>query len=93
MYVDKEYDAMIEADRKAKREGTILNRFINVPIADGHAYYIVTKINKRTVRIQHKDVGDGWSVSYWGAGTIIDKEHAEQQILGRDKFDELFSKG
>ena len=92
MYEDKEYDILMEADKKAKEKGTILGRYINESIADGYAYYEITKVNKKTVVIEHVFIGDGYSVSYWGAKATIDIAYATASVKGRDAMAKIFGK-
>ena len=81
---------LIEIDKKQKENGTMLYRYISVPYADGRAYYQITKVNKKTVRIRVcLGIGDEWILPYWGEETSIPISEAETFLKQRDFWDNL----
>lgn len=83
---------MEQEDKDAKDEGKLVNRYIREHYADGYAFYKIIRENKNTVRIRVvTEIGDDWSIPYWGEETTIDKEYAISNIKDRDSFAKLFS--
>lgn len=77
--------AMQLQDQKAKEAGTLVGRYIEEGIADGAAYYVIIRENKKSVRVRRvTGVGDDWTVPYWGDEATIDKVFALQNIGWRD---------
>ena len=90
---EENYKKMEEVDFEARREGQLIGRYLREQIADGYAYYQITKENKNTVVIEHvTGIGDDYSVPYWGSKASIKKAFAIQNVECRDKFNALFSK-
>lgn len=87
------FRALEAEDAEARRNGTLVGRYIKEPIADGYAFYKIVKENKATVKIQVvTDIGDDWRVPYWGNSTTIPKSYAIKSIGMEDKLAELFSR-
>jgi len=80
-----------EIEKVAKRNNTILGRLIRFPFADGYAIYVITKVNKKTVRVAWIDYGDGWMDRRLGRGGLLDIDYAMKEIKGEDALKELFS--
>lgn len=98
--VDDYYDRL-EVNRKnlekkdqlAKESGELKGRYIQEPRADGYAIYEIVRVNKRSVRIKVvTDIGDDWTVPFWGEETTIPLDYAERNIRSRDALAEMFSK-
>ena len=79
-----------EIDELAKAHNTILGRQIKFPMADSYAYYIITKVNKKTVEITWVKYCDAWQDSRAGYSSNLDREFAEKQVKGQDRLAELF---
>jgi len=79
-----------EIDELAKANDTILGRQIKFPMADSYAYYIITKVNKRTVEITWVKYCDAWQDSRAGYCSNLNFDYANQQVRGQDKLAELF---
>ena len=89
---DRNFKELERMDKTAKKCGRLVGRYISEPIADGKAFYIITKEMKTKVRIKHcKNVGDDYIIPYWGESAIIDKQYAKQNIERRDHLAELFT--
>jgi hypothetical protein len=92
-HFDANFKKLVAQDEKAKDEDKLVGRYIQEQIADGYAYYVIVRENKRTVRIRHATgLGDDWMIPYWGEEASIDKSYALQRIDWRDGLDALFSK-
>jgi len=83
---------MSEMETLAKQEKTLLGRIIRFPMADSYAVYVITKVNKRTVRILWLDYCDGWIDPRCGKEANLNLEFATSTVNGRDALDKLFSK-
>ena len=89
--MDKKYNDMMAIDAAAKEAGELKGRVIKEPFADGHAYYLIKKVNKKTVRIVHQDVYDGWVLPFFGKEATIDISYAQQNIQQQDRLAEMFA--
>jgi hypothetical protein len=67
----------------AKKAGTLVNRTFREPYADGYAYYKIIKENQNTVKIQSIDIGDGWTIPYWGKSATIKKNYVLKKFNSR----------
>lgn len=90
---DKNFKALMECDKKAKKEGVLVGRYIKEQVCDGYAFYKVVKESKKKVTISKvSGIGDDWCINYWGNEAQIDKKYAIQNITQRDNLEKLFSK-
>ena len=86
------FQKLVEEDAEAKKKGILVGRYIKEPIADGYAFYKIVKENKATVKIQVvRDIGDDWSVPYWGESTTISKKYVIKGLGLLDKMEEIFA--
>ncbi len=85
------FSNMIEKDMKSKKEKKLVGRYISHPVADGSAFYLITRENKKTVSIELvRDIGDDYRTRYWGEKATIQKVYAKQEIQTRDKLAQMF---
>jgi len=90
---DKNYDKMVAKDKKARKKGKLVGRYMREPIADGYAYYEIIKENKKTLRLKViVGLGDDWRVPYWGDEANVDKNYVVDLIAFEDRLEKLFSK-
>lgn len=83
---------MDEIKELAKENNTLLGRIVKFPHADSYAYYIVTKINKVTVRLTWLDYADAWIDDRCGYECNIDYSYVQETINGEDQLDYSFRK-
>jgi hypothetical protein len=83
--------AIDELKELAKTNNTLLGRIIKFPHADSYAMYVITKVNKKYVRIDWLDYCDGWVDERCGKAAFIEKEYALQKTQGEDALSKLFS--
>ena len=89
----KKFDAMLEADTKAKEAGTLIGRYINEPVADGYAYYVVAKVKGAKCTLKHVDIYDAYKILFVEyLGRVVPKRYVTTNIEQRDALKELFSK-
>ena len=81
-----------EIDALAKDNDTILGRQIKFQMADSYAYYIITKVNKKTVEITWVKYCDAWQDDRAGYQSLLNFDYANQQVRGQDALAEMFSK-
>lgn len=81
---------MDELKDMAKENDTILGRIIKFPHADFYAFYIITKVNKITVRLKWIDYGDAWVDDRCGYDCNISYYYAKEKIDGEDQIEKLF---
>lgn len=89
---EENFKELKEQDEEAKDKNTLVGRFISEPFADGKATYVITKENKKSVRIHvATGFGDDWTIPYWGAETAINKNYALQKIRSQEALTALFN--
>lgn len=86
--IDNDFSPVLKRDQEAKAKGTLVGRFLRYPIADGYAFYEVTKVGKTRATIKHINVGDAWDV---GLGNSISVAKAHENIARRDAIEALFA--
>jgi len=76
---DKIVEDLMKQNKKAKKNGLVVGRVLEVTVGDGFAYYEVIKENKKTVRIRWvPGIHDEYRTIYWGKGeTLIQKRTFE----------------
>ena len=79
-----------EIDELAKANDTILGRQIKFPMADSYAYYIITKVNKRTVEITWVKYCDAWQDRRAGYCANMNIDYVTAEVKGQDALAELF---
>ena len=80
-----------ELDDLAKGNNTILGRGIKFPMADSYAFYVVTKVNKKTVEVTSVRYCDAWQDERLGYCGNLKRGFAEKKIKGMDAIAEMFS--
>lgn len=83
---------MDDMKQQARKEKTLLGRMIKFPCADGYAMYVITKVNKATVKIVWVDYSDGYVDDRCGYGAMLDIAYAKSKIKGEDVLEKLFKK-
>lgn len=87
---DDNFNKMVEEDAEARKQKTLVGRYIAEPYADGRAYYKVVKENKKTVKMEVvTGLGDDWVLPYWGLTPTVDKEYVMSQINFREQWAKL----
>jgi hypothetical protein len=76
----------------AQANNTLLGRIMKFQHADSHAYYVITKVNKSTVRLDWLNYCDAWVDDRCGYACTMDINYANQQIKRVDALAELFSR-
>jgi len=79
-----------EIDALAKANNTILGRQIKFPMADSYAYYVITKVNKRTVEITWVKYCDAWQDRRAGYCANMNIDYVTAEVKGQDALAELF---
>ncbi len=74
----------------AKQNNTLLGRIITFPMADSSAMYVITKINKKSVRLTWVDYCDGWVDSRLGKLGSVNMWYAKQMIDNQDMIEKIF---
>ena len=90
--MDYQNSLMNECERLAKEKGTLLGRIIRFPMADSYAYYIITKVNKKTVKLNWINFCDGYMDRRIGEEGLIDIDYALDDVHGQDMLSEIFKR-
>jgi len=101
MPISTEYDRhILKAYKEHKKrdeeagEGLKKHRMFSMPVADGNACYVVTKVNKRTCNIEWRNFGaDEYYDRILGSGGSFPIDIIQTQIRCTDGMREIFSKG
>jgi hypothetical protein len=88
----KQRDLMEELEKHAYDAKSMTGRLLYFPMADSHAVYLVTKVNKTTCRVQWLDVGDGWEDARLGESGSLPLSFVHDEICRKDQMRKLFSK-
>ena len=87
----KAQDALMDELRElAKEHNTPLGRIIKFPCGDGYAIYIITKVNKKSVKIEWINYGDGWVDKRCGYGGTLNIDYAIYEIKHEDTLRSIF---
>lgn len=82
----KNYQRLVECDKKAQERGSLVGRFFSVPCADGYAYYQITRDYKHTVHLQLvTGVGDDWEDHHFMDGGSFPKKDVLRYIEWEDR--------
>lgn len=83
----------VQAMSDALPPGVVKGKLFRVPCGDGYAWYIVTKVNKKTVKIEWRGFSsDRWVDQRFGLGGNVPVEMVEQFIRYEDGTRQLFAK-
>jgi len=83
--MDKHFEIVQQQDASAKKNKSLVGRYIQQSCGDGHAYYVIIRENKRTVRIHVvTGIGDDWILPAWGTEISVKKDLAISSIGHRD---------
>jgi len=91
LYVEKEYKkAQAKSD---KVQGMAPGKMFRILVADGYAYYVITKVNKKTVQYEWRGFGgDAYFDQTLGGGGTIPKEFIEPHIEWAETTKRIFSR-
>jgi hypothetical protein len=88
-YVQKEYKKAKEKSKKAKG---LANKLFSVGVADGKAYYVVVKENKKTCRVQWRGFGlDRYTDAILGWECTVEKERIADRVKAEEGLAALFA--
>jgi len=89
-YVQREYN---KAVHKSMRSEGLENKLFSVGVADGSAYYVVVRENKKTVRVQWRGFcPDRYTDAVLGWECTVEKERIADMIRREEGMRELFAK-
>ena len=99
MSIDTEYDRHIndafkEAQAKSEKagEGISKDKMITVPVAFGRDYYVITKVNKKSVHIEWRGFcADNWHDRTLGWGGSFPTHCIESHVRFTDGLKRIFS--
>jgi hypothetical protein len=91
---NKNLEHLRAIDTAAKKFGGLLHRFFYVGVADGRAYYQITKVTKTktTVELVSGICLDEYADQILGEKSTIETIKAEQLVKSRQALEDLFSK-
>lgn len=82
-FVDKKYEEHVLKHNKAKK---LVGRLFSLPVADGNSFYVITKENKKTVRVEWRGFSpDRYMDHMIGCAATIPKERIEPLVHGKYK--------
>lgn len=94
-----EYHTHIESERARAQAlsdslppGAQKGKLFRVPAGDGYAYYVITKVNKKTVDIEWRGYSaDRWVDFRFGAGGRENRETIERLVAANAGLQQLFA--
>jgi hypothetical protein len=90
-YVAEQYQDAYQQSRNLERFG--VGALIQLPVGDGRAYYVVTKLNKRSCVIAWRGFGDDrWTDQVLGSGGTFPLERIQPLWERARALDELFGR-
>lgn len=90
-YVEEQYQ-IAKGRSDALPAGMHVGKLFRVPAGDGYAFYVVTKVNKKTVDIEWRGYGlDRWVDFRFGAGGRESRELIERMVAREDGLRQLFA--
>ena len=89
-YVQNEFDKTREASKKATG---LKGKMFSMSVADGRAYYVITKENKKTVRVEWRGFCmDRYTDSILGWECTVDKNRIAGIVRAEEGLSALFAK-
>ena len=91
--MEAEFAAMQAVDASARAKGELVGRYVQEQIADGYAYYVVVaETDMQMVKVEHKDIFDGWSVPMIESmNGIVPVKYVKENIARRDAWSDVFA--
>lgn len=88
-YVKRFHDNAINVSNS--RQGCKVGKLIKFQVADGYAYYVIARVNKKTVKLEWRGFSmDRYVEPVLGFEGTMDKERLEQIIGFEDNLTSLF---
>jgi hypothetical protein len=88
---DDNFNKLVEKDAEARKQKTLVGRYIAEQFADGYAYYTIVKENKKTVKMKVvTKLGDDWVIPSWGETPTLDKRYVMSKINFRDRHSDMW---
>jgi len=94
---EDEYDSFMDEEwkkacKKSDNSKTLKDKLFSVGVADGNAWYIITKETKTTVHVEWRGFGSGdrWVDQMLGYGGKYPKGMIEPLVVMREKLSKMF---
>jgi hypothetical protein len=93
----KYWEAITALDKEAVQglyadKGVMPGRLLRFGVADGYAYYIVLRVNKKTCKLVHLPYGDGYRFQGVGDDGEVLRDVVEDNLAWADVLAEAFKK-
>jgi hypothetical protein len=88
----KNLEHLQNCDKEAQEKNTLLHRYFHVPVADGMAYYQVTKVTARTATVKRCEgiCLDEYADGMLGDGCTLPIAMVKQQVKAVETLNKLF---
>lgn len=82
----------MKCDKEAQEKNTLLHRYFQVPVADGMAYYQVTRVTSRTATVKRCEgiCPDEYADGMLGDGCTLPIAMIKQQVKVVETLNKLF---
>lgn len=87
----KQDSLMDELKELARKHNTVLGRVVKFPMADSHAYYVVSNIMDSNVEVTCLRYCDAWQDDRLGSEGMLPKSYVVTKTHQEDSMDELFN--
>jgi len=90
--IDKNFRHLYEIDQEQKLKGELLHRYFSVTVADGKAFYQITKITKTSASVVLCEGinPDNYCDPILGLGSVLPVARAKALIRTRDNLEQIF---
>ncbi len=89
-YLEKEFEAARKVS-EALPEGFQVGKLIQTSVADGYAFYVITKVGRKNIHIEWRGFSpDRWHDQVLGAGGSFPRHAIDGLVRAADGFKKLF---
>jgi len=91
-FVKAAFDKAYEASKELP-DGLVVGKLFSIGVGDGQAWYLVTKVNKKTCHIEWRGFcPDRWTDRHFGQGGKFDVEEVARCTGWNDALKKMFSR-
>ena len=88
----KNLEHLMKCDKEAQEKNTLLHRYFHLPVADGRAYYQVTRVTTKTATVKRCEgiCLDEYADNMLGDGCTLPIAMVKQQVKAVESLNKLF---
>jgi hypothetical protein len=90
---DKKFERILREDKLAKKNKTLVGRFLQEHIADGYAYYLIVADNGKRCKVQQiTGLWDDWQIRRFELNPWVSRREVVDNVERRDALNALFGR-